>query len=74
MTVFVAAYKGTDTDNIIGVFTDIEKAKEAIHKDYEETKFSYVPDIKEAASNHIYIAKTGEWFDEWYIVETELHN
>lgn len=74
MTVFVAAYKGTDTDDIIGVFTDIEKAKEAIHKDYAETEFGYIPDVKDVESNHIYIAKTGEWYDEWYIAETELYN
>lgn len=74
MTVFVAAYKGTDTDDIIGVFTDIEKAKEAIHKDYAETEFGYIPDDKDVESNHIYIAKTGEWYDEWYIAETELYN
>ena len=74
MTVYVAGYKGTDTDDILGVFTDIEKAKESIHKDYEGTTFSYTPDIKEVDDNHIYIAKTGDWYDEWYIVETELHN
>lgn len=72
MTVFVAGYKGTDTDNIIGVFTDIEKAKEAIHKDYESTTFGYTPDVKEIEENHIYIAETNMWFDEWYIAETEL--
>ena len=33
MTVYVAGYKGTDTDNILGVFVDIEKAKESIHND-----------------------------------------
>ena len=74
MTVFVAAYKGTDTDDVIGVFIDVEKAKKAIHDDYEKTKFSYIPDIKEIKSNHIYIAKRGSWFDKWYIVETELYN
>lgn len=74
MTVYVAGYKGTDTDDILGVFTDIEKAKESIHKDYENTEFDYVADVKEVDDNHIYIAKTGEWFDEWYIVETELYN
>ena len=74
MTVFVAAYKGTDTDSIIGVFTDIEKAKEAIHKDYAETEFGYIPDVKDVEDNHIFIAKTGEWCDEWYIAETELYN
>lgn len=72
MTVFVAAYKGTDTDDILGVFTDIEKAKEVIHKDYKETPFGYEPDIKEVDDNHIYIAKHGSWYDEWYIVETKL--
>lgn len=74
MTVYVAGYKGTDTDDILGVFVDIEKAKESIHKDYESTEFGYVPDIKEFDDNHIYISKSGEWFDEWYIVETELNN
>jgi hypothetical protein len=73
MTVYVAGYKGTDTDDILGVFTDIEEANVAIHKDYESTKFGYEPDIKEINNNHIYIAKQGEWYDEWYIVETELH-
>lgn len=74
MTVFVAAYKGTDTDHILGVFTKIEDAKAAIHKDCAETEFGYVPNVKEIESNHIYISKTGDWFDEWYIVETELNN
>ena len=74
MKVFVAGYKGTDTDDILGVFVDIEKAKESIHKDYESIEFGYVPDIKEVDDNHIYISKIGKWFDEWYIVETELHN
>lgn len=74
MTVYVAGYKGTDTDDILGVFVDIEKAKESIHKDYEGTEFGYVPDIKEVDDNHIYISKSGEWYDEWYIVETELNN
>lgn len=74
MTVFVAGYKGTDTDDILGVYSDILKAKEAIHKDYEKTEFSYVPDIKWVDDVYIHIEKTGEWFDEWYIVETELDN
>ena len=74
MTVFVAGYKGTDMDDILGVFTNVEKAKETIHKDYESTEFSYVPDIKEVDDNHIYVAKNGEWFDEWYIVEIELND
>lgn len=73
MTVYVAGYKGTDTDDILGVFVDIKKAKESIHKDYKETEFSYVPDVEEIESNHIYIAKRGDWYDEWYIVETELY-
>ena len=72
MTVYIAGYKGTDTDDILGVFKDIEKAKVSIHKDYENTEFGYVPDIKEINDNHIYVAKTGDWYDEWYIVETEL--
>ena len=74
MTVYVAEYKGTDTDDILGVFVDIEKAKESIHKDYENTKFGYVPDIKIVDDNYIYISKSGEWYDEWHIVETELFN
>lgn len=74
MTVYIAGYKGTDTDDIIGVFTDIEKAKESIYEDYKNTEFGYVPDIKEFYDNHIYVSKAGEWFDEWYIVETDLHN
>lgn len=72
MTVFVACYKGTDTDDILGVFADVEKAKKAIHKDYEKTEFSYVPDFKEVDDKRIYVEKTNQWFDEWYIVETEL--
>ena len=74
MTVFVVGYKGTDTDDILGVFTDIEKAKEVMHNDYRMTEFGYIPDVREVESNHIYIAKVGEWYDEWYIVETELHD
>ena len=74
MTVYVAGYKGTDIDDILGVFVNIEKAKASIHKDYESTEFGYVPDIKEVDDNHIYISKSGEWYDEWYIVETELNN
>ena len=74
MTVFVAGYKGTDTDEILGVFSDIEKAKASIRKDYENTPFGYEPDVKEIDDSHIYVAKTGQWYDEWYIVETELCN
>ena len=72
MVVFVAEYKGTDMDNILGVFTDIEKAKETIYKDYIETRFDYIPDVEEIEDNHIYIAEKGMWYDEWCIVETEL--
>lgn len=72
MTVYVASYKGTDTDDILGVFTDIEKAKESIRKDYESTEFGYVADYEEINDNHIYISKEGFWYDEWYIVETKL--
>ena len=53
MIVFVAVYKGTDTDEILGVFTDIEKAKEKIYKDYKETKFAYTPDEEVFEDNHI---------------------
>ena len=74
MTVYVAGYKGTDTDTILGVCVDVKKAKELIHTDYEATEFGYVPDIKEVDDNHIYVAKMNDWYDEWYIVETELHN
>lgn len=74
MTVYVSVYEGTDTEGILGVFTDIEKAKESIHKDYKNTEFGYVPDIKAVDDDHIYIAKQGEWYDEWYIVRTELYN
>lgn len=73
MTVYVAGYKGTDTDNILGVFMDIEKAKETIYNDYNTTEFGYIPDVKEVDANRIYIAKRGEWYDEWYIVETEVN-
>lgn len=72
MTVFVVAYKGTDTDDIIGVYTDIEKAKEVLYRDYISVKFGYIPNIKEIEDNHIYIAREHEWFDEWYITEVEL--
>lgn len=72
MTVFIVGYKGTDTDEIIGVYTDIEKAKEVMHKDYEKTEFGYVPNEEYVEDNHIYISKTGDWYDEWYIVEKEL--
>ena len=74
MTVYVAGYKGTDTDNILGVFADIEQAKASIRNDYKTTEFEYIPDVKEVDANHIYIAKRGEWYDEWYIVEIELDN
>ena len=74
MKVFVAGYKGTNTDDILGVFKNIEDAKLAIYKDYVETKFDNVPYVREVDDNHIYIAQKGSWFDEWYIVETELHN
>ena len=73
MKVYVAGYKGTDTDDILGVFVDIEKAKEAIRIDYTHTPIAYLPDIKEVDDNHIYISKSGEWYDEWYIAETELN-
>ena len=74
MKVYVAGYKGTETDDILGVFTDIEKAKESIHEDYKNTPFGYEPNIKEIDDNHIYVAEQGLWYDEWYIVETELCN
>lgn len=73
MTVYIAGYKGTDTDDILGVFANIEKAKESIHKDYKNTKFGYVPNVREIEDNHIYIAEQGIWYDEWYIAETELY-
>ena len=72
MVVFVVGYKGVDTDEIIGVFTDIEKAKKVMRKDYEQTEFGYIPNEKYIEDNHIYISKTNEWYDEWYIAEKEL--
>lgn len=74
MKVYVAGYKGTDTDEILSVFANIEDAKAKIHSDYEATEFGYVPNEEYIDDNHIYIAKTGEWYDEWYIAETELYN
>lgn len=74
MEVFVAVYKGSYTEEILGVFTDIEKAKEAIYKDYKETEFGYEPNKEVVDSSFIYIEKTGYWFDEWYIVRTKLYN
>jgi hypothetical protein len=72
-TVFVAAYKGTETDDIIGVFNNITDAKAAIHRDFKQTRrMSYTPDVEEVEDNHIYMAKKNEWYDEWYITETEI--
>ena len=72
MTVYVAGYKSTGADNILGVFADIEQAKASIRNDYKTTEFGYIPDVKEVDANHIYIAKRGELYDEWYIVEMEV--
>ena len=72
MTVFVVGYKGTDTDDIIGVFTDLKTAKAAMYDDFINTEFGYTPDHMEVDTNHIYTSTFGGWFDEWYIVETEL--
>lgn len=69
MKVYVAGYKGINTDDILGVFTDIEKAKESIYKDYETAEFGSAPKFKKVDDNYIYISKIGEW----YIVKTELN-
>ena len=74
MKVYVAVYNGTDTNNILGVFTDITKARKAILIDFENTKLNYEPNIKEIIGDRIYMEETGLWFDEWYVAETELHN
>lgn len=74
MTVFVACYKGTETDDILGVFSKLENAQKAIHKDYENTELGHTADYKEIDNSYILIRKKGEWYDEWYIVETELHD
>lgn len=73
MTVYIAGYKGTETDDILGVFVDYEEAKTVIHNDYKNTEFGYTPDIEEIDDDRIYISKMGEWFDEWYVIETELY-
>lgn len=73
MKVYVAFYNGTDGNEILGVFKDIEKAKECIANDYKNTEFGYVPTMKEIDDERIYIEKKCWCYDEWYIVETELH-
>lgn len=71
MTVFVVGYKGTNTDDILGVYSDIEMAKKVMHSDYEETLLGFVPDFAEIDDNHIFVANSYEEC-EWYIHETEL--
>lgn len=72
MRVFVAGYKGTDTDDILGVYSDIEMAKRVMHNDYEETLLGFEPDFKEVESNHIYMRNRYNDECEWYIHECEL--
>ena len=75
MKVFVAAYRGPEeTGMILGVFTDIEKARKAIYQNYKEMVIGDEPIIKIFNNNRIYIKETDYWFYEWYIEETELYN
>lgn len=74
MKVFVAVYEGTDGNEILGVFTNIKKAKECIHNDYNNIEFGYKPTFKEVDDTRIYIEEKGLWYDEWYVVETELYD
>lgn len=75
MKVFVAAYRGPEeTGMILGVFTDIKKARETIYQDYKETIIDGEPNIKIIHNDRIYIAERTYWFHEWYIEETELYN
>lgn len=71
MQVFVVCYKGTDTDDILGVYSDIETAKRVMHNDYEETLLGFFPDLAEIDDNCIFMANSYEEC-EWYIHETEL--
>lgn len=73
-TVFIACYKGTETDDILGVFSKLENAQNAIRKDYENTEFGYTADYEEIHDSYIFIQKKGEWYDEWYIFEAELQD
>lgn len=73
MTVFVACYKGTGLDDILGVYSKLENAQKAIRKDYENTEFGYTADHKEICDSYILIQNKGE-YDEWYIVEMELQD
>ena len=74
MKVFIACYKGTETDDILGVFRNIENAKKAIRKDYENTEFRCTADFEEIDDCYILVQSGGKWCDEWYIVETELQD
>lgn len=74
MKVFIACYKGPETDDILGVFSKLENAQKAIRKSYEDTEFGYTADYEEIDDSYIFIQKKGEWYDEWYIVETELQD
>ena len=74
MKVYVACYQGTDTEEILGVFTDIEKARESIYKDYKSTEIGYDTNLEVTEDNRIYVAQEGMYYDEWLVVETELYN
>lgn len=75
MKVFVAAYKGPEgIGMILGVFTDIEKARKTIYQDYKEMVIGGEPITKIFNNNRIYIRETDYLFHEWYIEETELYN
>lgn len=74
MTVFVACYKGTEMDDILGVFRNLENAKKAIRKDYENAELGYTADYEEIDDSYIFIQKKGAFYDEWYIVEMELQD
>lgn len=74
MTVFVAGYKGTGVDDILGVFRNLENAQKAIRKDYENAELGYTPDYEEIDDSYIFIQKKYECYDEWYIVEMELQD
>ena len=72
MQVFVVAYKGTDTDDILGVYKNLAQAKKAMYYDYFDTEFCNELAKKELEDSRIYVETEGERFDEWYIHETEL--
>ena len=72
MTVFVVAYKGTDTDDILGVYKSLTQAKKAMYRDYFDTDFCNELAKKELTDSSIYVETKWGRFDEWYIHETEL--